>query len=74
MNRTETILAEVARDGSTRNSIADVYGQAIRSWHRLGSRPDPNDFIDWPTVNGAILKRFKPSGLNYIKQRAWKGL
>lgn len=51
MNRTETILAEVARDGSTRNSIAEVYGQAIRSWHRLGSRPDPNDFIDWPTVN-----------------------
>ena len=31
----------------------------------------PND-VDWPLVNRAIMKRWSPSGLLYIKRQAWK--
>lgn len=65
MTRTEQLLAEIARKGSTRDSIAAVYRLGIVDQH-LG------DLVDWPTVNMALLKRYKASGLKYIKEKAWK--
>ena len=64
MSRTMEIVAEVERRGSTRESIAAVYRKVI-------TRPT-RDFVDWPTVNRAILARYRPSGLRYIKRLAWK--
>lgn len=72
--KTSCRKSEVLRQGSTRKSIAAVYRAGIVAFRQQQLRREPNDFIDWPTVNGEILKRFTPSGLNYIKQQAWKGL
>lgn len=70
LSRTDALLAEITRKGSTRDSIASVYREGIRATLRR----TPEDFVDWPTVNAALLKRFKPSGLDYIKAQAWKGV
>ncbi len=51
--------------GSTRESIAVAYRLGIAD-QSLG------DFVDWPIVNKALLKRYTKSGLIYIKRRAWK--
>jgi len=49
---------------ANRNEVADAYAQMLRqngaSWD--GYKP----------VNEAILRRWSPSGLAYIKTRAWK--
>ncbi len=66
--RTEKILAEIAREGSTRESIAESYQLGIIECHF----EQEHQFIDWPTINGALLKRYTPSGLNYIKRLAWR--
>jgi hypothetical protein len=66
--RTEAILAEIARPGSTRETIAASYQLGIIDCEWEGR----SDFIDWPTVNRALLARYTASGLNYIKQLAWK--
>lgn len=65
---TDRIVAEVRRPGSTRESIATVYREGIRvSCYQL-----PTEFIDWPTVNRAILTRYTKAGLVFIKRLAWK--
>ena len=68
MSRTDALLAEIARPGSTRESIAALYADG------LSAQFDSNtwDFVDWPSVNGALLQRYRPSGLDYIKARGWK--
>jgi hypothetical protein len=68
MTRTEALLAEIARKGSTRDSIAVLYREGIRAC--LG--PAGITGLDWPAVNSAILSRYRVSGLNYIKAKAWK--
>lgn len=75
-DRTAALLAEITRKGSTRESIAAVYRDGIRAYLVRGRHipPESSDFVDWPTVNGALLKRYKPSGLDYIKTLAWKGV
>lgn len=68
MTRTEQLLAEIARTGSTRDSIA-----AVRRTQMTYSLVRHNeDFVDWPTVNKALRKRYTVSGLHYIKTQAWK--
>lgn len=62
---TQQLLAEMARKGSTRDSIAAIYRQGIIDHHW-------GDFVDWPTVNKALLTRYTISGLTYIKAQAWK--
>lgn len=62
----DRLLAEIARDGSTRDSIAAIYHEALRV--RL------HEFTDWPSVQYALSQRYTRSGLIYIKQQAWKGL
>lgn len=61
MFTTETLLAEIADEATTRNDVA--YAMAIRS-----SAP-----TDWPAVNKAIIARWSVSGLKWIKERAWSG-
>ncbi len=68
MTRTQSLIDEIQRPNSTRDSIARVYAQGINE-HVLGAA---HDFVDWPTVNSLLLKRYAVSGLNYIKARAWK--
>lgn len=62
------LLREIDRTGSTRASIAAAYQQMLRN-RRRGSAWHP---IDWPAVNGALRKRFKPSGVAYIERQGWK--
>ena len=64
----EQLLDEIRRDGSTRQSIAAIYREGIIYCQRSGNYAA----FDWPIVNGAILKRYTPSGLNFIKTLAWK--
>lgn len=63
----QQILAEIDRRGATRLSIAAIYQQAIRQCRASGNM----DAVDWPSINFAILDRYKPSGLNFIKRLAW---
>lgn len=65
LTRTQQLIAEIARQGSTRDSIAAVYRQGIMN-QRWG------DYVDWPTVNKALSKRYTVSGLKYIKTQVWK--
>jgi hypothetical protein len=66
-SRTQLLLDEIDRDGSTRDSIAAMYADGIASQQQRVEA----DFVDWPTVNAALLRRYRPSGLNYIKARGW---
>jgi hypothetical protein len=69
MTRTEDLLAEIARPGSTRESIAARYRLGIATCQHW----ENHEFIDWPTVNRTLLTRYTKSGLIYIKRLAWKG-
>lgn len=69
VDRTEAMLAEITRPGSTRTSIAAVYREGIVANLKLGT-----DFVDWPSVNAALLQRYTVSGLIYIERLAWRGL
>lgn len=59
----EAIILEAVDDyGSTRDSVALVYAMALRT----------NYATDWRKVNTAIIERWSPSALEYIKRKAWK--
>ena len=60
---TQTICDEV-RQGLTQKEIAVTYALAIRS-ASVGA-----DTPDWAAINGAILSRWKMSGLERIKKLA----
>lgn len=62
MSAHQAILDAVARRESTQLTIAAEYARAILSG---------GDGVDWPLVNDAILKRYKPSALPRIKRLAW---
>ena len=62
MSRTQSILDEIARPGSTRESIAASYRVGQRGLH---------EFIDWPSVRRALRRRYTPSGVDYIDTLAW---
>jgi hypothetical protein len=59
---TEAILAVIADRDATRKSVATAYRAGLA---RI-------DEIDWPAVNKAILAKWSPSGLAWIKARAWR--
>jgi hypothetical protein len=52
----------------TRAEAAQVYYEALDAMHSVGV------LIDWPGMNKAALKKWKPSGVNWIKEQAWKKL
>jgi hypothetical protein len=56
-------LIDAVDDGyATRDDIAACYAAVLRY--------DPNP--DWPLLNRVILGRYAPSGLEYIKRKAWQ--
>lgn len=61
---TDTICDGVAM-GLPQNDIALTYALAIKS-HAQGE-----DVPDWTKINGAILEKWKMSGLERIKKRAF---
>jgi hypothetical protein len=65
---TTELLREIGRVGSTRESIAAIYRRGIQACHQVQEIAA----VDWHTVNAALLRRYTPSGLNYIKALAWK--
>ncbi len=67
VNCEATLLHEIGTreaKGLTRDSVALTYAMALRS----SERPS----IDWGKVNRAIIARWSPAALNYIKERAWR--
>ena len=61
---TDVICNEVAQ-GLTQNAIALTYAMAIKSAAQKADVPD------WAKINTAILSRWKMSGLERIKKRAY---
>lgn len=61
-----TLLAEIANFSMTRDDVATTYALSIASSER--------DRVDWGKVNAAILDRWSPHALRYIKGRAWRQL
>lgn len=59
---TDTLLHEIAQ-GAPRLAVAQTYRLAMES-----TVP-----TDWARVNAAILARWSPAGLVWIKQQAWSG-
>lgn len=55
------ILEAVKEPWATRDDIAAEYSAGLRY-----------GCSDWPKANAAILERWTPSGLAYIKRKAWK--
>lgn len=56
------MLREIADPRMTRDDVAITYAFGLRQ---------PDD-VDWPTVNHAILDRWSPYALRYIKEKAWR--
>jgi hypothetical protein len=48
---------------ANRNEVAEEYAKMLRRWGLSA---------DYRGVNEAILQRWSPAGLKYIKTRAWK--
>jgi len=63
VNTTNLIMQEIADKRVKRRSVAMTYAFAIRS----------SEKTDWPKVNQAIINRWSPSALNWIKKQAWSG-
>lgn len=58
----EQILGEIGLKSFTRDDVALTYAFCIRQNHE----------VDFATVNAAILERWSPSALEYIKAKAFK--
>ena len=61
---TDVILNDI-KQGLNQKQIGTTYALALLSAARGIDTPD------WPTINGAILAKWKMSGLERIKKRAW---
>lgn len=55
------ILNEIADPVMKRKQVAHTYGILIHTGHR-----------EFTAINQAILARWSPSGLNWIKTQAWR--
>lgn len=62
---TQVICDQVAVKQATQKEIALTYAMAIKSAAQKADDPD------WGTINRAILARWKMSGLERIKKRAF---
>jgi hypothetical protein len=61
---TDVILNDLAQ-GCTRKGLALTYAMALKSAAQGADKPD------WRAINTAILAKYKMSGLEWIKKRAW---
>lgn len=59
-----TLLAEITDLAFTRADVAKTYWLALRSSERGA--------VDWAKVNRAIIARWSPAALQWIKTRVWK--
>jgi len=57
------LLEEIADPKMTRRQVALTYGLAVRG---------DQSRVDWPRVNRAIVARWSPSTLEWIKKFAWR--
>lgn len=55
------IMNEIEDKAFTRNDVAHTYAILIQKGHQ-----------EWRSINEAILKRWSPAGLRWIKEQAWK--
>jgi hypothetical protein len=56
------VLDSVSDVFTTRDDVALTYALALRT----------NANTDWHKINAAIIERWSPSALEYIKRKAWK--
>jgi hypothetical protein len=49
---------------ANRDEMADKYADLLMRYEPTWKK--------WPTLNLAILDRWSPAGLRYIKQKAWR--
>ena len=61
-NCTNVLLNEISKKKFKQKDIALTYMLALRS----------SDKTDWKVVNDAIIRRWSVTGLNRIKDMAWK--
>jgi hypothetical protein len=61
----QVMLTEIARKGSTRRQVSQLYAMSLRS----SERPT----IDWAKVNAAIMAKWSRNALEWIKTNAWNG-
>lgn len=62
---TQVILQDLAAKGCRQKDVALTYAMAIKS------QAQGADIPDWHAINTAILARWKMSGLERIKKRAF---
>ena len=62
---TDTICDLMKAKRPIQRDVASFYAMAIKSEAQKADKPD------WPTINRAILTRWKMSGLERIKKRAF---
>lgn len=62
---TQVILQDLAAKGCRQKHVALTYAMAIKS------QAQGADIPDWKVINTAILARWKMSGLERIKKRAF---
>jgi hypothetical protein len=61
------LIREIADTSLKRRDIAQTYALAIDAEREDGAK------VDWHKVNRAIIDRWSPSGLEWIKKQAWTG-
>lgn len=61
------LMGEIGDKHFTRKHIAQTYALALRSQEAR------EGLIDWGKVNRAIMERWSPNALGWIKKQAWSG-
>lgn len=64
--REELIFRVISHPRATRDAVAGTYAILLLEMR------DRRAEYDWPKINAAILEKWSPSGLEYIKRSAWK--
>lgn len=59
------VIENDIKQGCTKNGLALTYAMAIKSEAQGADKPD------WRAINTAILSKYKMSGLEWIKKRAF---
>lgn len=55
------LMNELELPACTRKNVAKTYSYLLRQGHK-----------EWAAINRAIIKRWSPSALRWIKEQAWK--
>jgi len=50
-----------------RDDVVPAYAEELRAWWKAGY---PS--FDWSEINRAIIDKWSPAALEYIKDRAWR--